>query len=624
MKLFTTLNLSPELQKAIAQVGYTEMTQIQAQAIPVILEGRDVIGRSSTGTGKTAAFGIPAIESISEENEYRPQVLVLCPTRELAIQVWEEMKKFAKFKRSAHFALVYGGQSMDIQIKQLKRANIVIGTPGRMLDHIRRKTLKLAQLKMVVLDEADEMLNMGFYEDITTILEQTPKERQTLLFSATMPPEIMKITKEFQKNPLLIAVDKGQKTIDTITQYYYEVPQGRKTETIAALLSLYQPAKSIIFCNTKKMVDQLTEQLLELGIDAIGLHGDMRQQARNQTMQQFKLGRTNILVATDVAARGIDVDNIEAVFNFDIPAEYEYYIHRIGRTGRAGKSGYSFTLANTRRQIHQIQDIVRYIKAPIKRMPLPSGTEITRQKREQFFAKLNRILKEDNLTEESYLYEQIKATGITEERLPLALLHLLAEEDQMFATLLHSPNSEKMIETPDNPKVHLQVNIGRRDKIVAKFIVSAIAEGAGIPGKQIGKIDIYPDYTNIELLYTDAKLVLDKMEHATIKDKPVTFTLLSDACEGELENKITPSKTSRNNNKFKNNRNNNSHPRERKPERKRPLITPEPITTLHKNKQAATKPYGSKYDAKKNNSVPIHNRKNKGKRSPHSPALKSQ
>ena len=568
------------------------MTEIQARAIPIILEGKDVIGRSSTGTGKTAAFGIPAIASITEENEYRPQVLVLCPTRELAIQVWEEMKKFAKYKKTAHFALVYGGQSMDLQIKQLKKANIVIGTPGRMLDHIRRKTLKLSQLNMVILDEADEMLNMGFYEDITTILAQTPQERQTLLFSATMPPEIMKITEEFQNSPQLIAVDKGQKTIDTITQYYYEVPQGRKTETIAALLSLYQPAKSVIFCNTKKMVDALTQQLLELGIDAIGLHGDMRQQARNQTMQQFKLGKTNILVATDVAARGIDVENIEAVFNFDIPTEYEYYIHRIGRTGRAGKTGYSFTLANTRRQIHQIQDIARYIKAPIKKMPLPSGAEITRQKKEQLFAKLHTILKDNPLQEETYFYEQLRTACAEEARLPLALLHLLAEENQMFANLIYTPNSEKMAATAENPKVKLQVNIGRRDKIAAKFIVSALAEGTGLPGKQIGKIDIYPDYTNIELLYNDAQLVLDKMKNATIKDKPVTFTLLQEEPLPESAN-----------DKKQQSRHGRQSERGRKP-RKAPLIIPERITTLHKNTPPSNK---------KKQSAPTHNRSNKGK-----------
>lgn len=602
--MFTTLNLSPELQKAIAQVGYKEMTKIQAQAIPMILEGKDVIGRSSTGTGKTAAFGIPAIESIQETEENKPQVLVLCPTRELAIQVWEEMKKFAKFKPLARFALVYGGQSMDLQIKQLKRANIVIGTPGRMLDHIRRKTLKLSQLNMVVLDEADEMLNMGFYEDITTILKQTPEQRQTVLFSATMPPEIMKIAQDFQKDPQLIAVDNGQKTIDTITQYYYEVPQGRKTETVAALLSLYQPAKCIIFCNTKKMVDQLTEQLLELGIDAIGLHGDMRQQARNQTMQQFKLGRTNVLIATDVAARGIDVDNIEAVINFDIPTEYEYYIHRIGRTGRAGKTGYSFTLANTRRQIRQVQDIARYIKATIKKMPLPSSNEILKQKRQQFFAELQAIAAKTDLQEEEYFYHQILQTGVAAERLPLALLHLLSKENPMFASLLHSPNSERMEATEDNPKVHLQVNIGRRDKIVAKFIVSAIAEGADIPGKKIGKIDIYPEYTTIEMLYEDARLVLDKMQTATIKDKPVTFRLLPQ----NQEKQETIAVSSPNKKNYHGTKDKDKRPR------KKPLITPEKITTLHSNNHnynnASAKPRQKKNNpAKKKGAVPTHSRK---------------
>lgn len=597
--MFTTLNLSPALQKAIAQMQYTEMTKIQAEAIPIILEGKDVIGRSSTGTGKTAAFGIPAVESITENNENKPQVLVLCPTRELAIQVWEEMKKYAKYKDIVHFALVYGGQSMDLQIKQLKKANIVIGTPGRMLDHIRRKTLKPANLNMVILDEADEMLNMGFYEDITTILQQTPEQRQTLLFSATMPPEIMKIAEEFQKEPQLIAVDNGQKTIDTITQYYYEVPQGRKTETIAALLSLYQPAKSIIFCNTKKMVEQLTEQLLELGIDAIGLHGDMRQQARNQTMQQFKLGRTNILIATDVAARGIDVENIEAVFNFDIPTEYEYYIHRIGRTGRAGKTGYSFTLATTRKQIRQIQDIAKYIKAPIKKMPLPSSHEILQQKKTQFFQSLVDILAKEKLEDETYLYRQICAQGIPEETLPLALLHLLGKENTVFASLLHLPNSEKMAETDNNPKVWLQVNIGRKDKIAAKFIVSALAEGANIPGKQIGKIDIYPEYTNIELLQQDAQIVLNQMEQATIKDKPVTFTLLSDEKETDFPQEKNGNKQSKPAKK-------NSPPKAMNPNKQK-----EPVKLTSKKEIYNKGKDFAKANTKKKKPAPVHKRKPK-------------
>ena len=312
--LFDTISLSPELLRAVGDMNYTEATDIQAGAIPRILEGRDVIGRSSTGTGKTAAFGIPAVE-LTDGGCKEAQVLILSPTRELAMQIAGEMRKYAKYKPGIGIATVYGGQSMELQIRQLRTANIVIGTPGRIMDHMRRRTLKLDALRLVVLDEADEMLNMGFYEDIQTILRETPEDRQTVLFSATMPPAIMKITAEFQRDPEIVAVDKGQRTLDTITQYFYAVPSARKMDALNLLLKRYAPASSVVFCNTKKMVDELVAYLTDNGFKAVGLHGDMKQMMRTRVMQDFKTGRTRILVATDVAARGIDVEDVDAVIN---------------------------------------------------------------------------------------------------------------------------------------------------------------------------------------------------------------------------------------------------------------------------------------------------------------------
>ena len=338
---FEDIGLSPELVQAVSDMNYTQATGIQAQAIPLLMQGADVIGRSSTGTGKTAAFGIPAVERI-ESGLKAPQVLVLSPTRELAMQIADEMRKFAKYKPGVCVAAVYGGAPMDAQIRALRAANIVIGTPGRVMDHMRRHTLRLDDLRTVVLDEADEMLNMGFLDDIQTILAETPDTRQTVLFSATMPPAILKITDKFLHDPQTVDIRTGQRTIAAVEQFFYRVPQARKMDALNLLLQYHDPKRAVVFCNTKAMVDSLTEYLSDHGFRALGIHGDMKQAGRTQVMQSFRDGKTRILVATDVAARGIDVENIEAVFNFDIPQEFEHYIHRIGRTGRAKKEGASY------------------------------------------------------------------------------------------------------------------------------------------------------------------------------------------------------------------------------------------------------------------------------------------
>ena len=345
---FEELNLSTPLLEAVAQLDFTEMTEIQEKAIPLLLEGRDVIGKSNTGTGKTAAFSIPILEQMGQlPQEERRSVcaLILCPTRELAMQACDEIRKFARFQKQVKPVAVYGGASMERQIYQLKNgANLVVGTPGRVLDHLRRRTLKLDNLKTIVLDEADEMLNMGFREDIESVLAQIPEERQTVLFSATMPPAILAITKQYQKEPVLVQIQSAHRTVDAIAQFSVSVPMGRKTDALQLLLLSKQPKSAMIFCNTKKMVDELTEALCLRGFSAAGLHGDMKQLQRTQVMNGFKSGRSTILIATDVAARGIDVKGVDAVFNYDLPQDHEYYIHRIGRTGRAGKTGAAYNI----------------------------------------------------------------------------------------------------------------------------------------------------------------------------------------------------------------------------------------------------------------------------------------
>ena len=372
---FEVLPISEEIQKAVADMGFVEASPIQSEAIPHILEGRDVIGQAQTGTGKTAAFGIPALELVNTA-EKKVQVLVLCPTRELALQVSEEVKRLAKYKKGLSVAAIYGGESIERQIMQLKRGvHIVIGTPGRVMDHMERRTLNLEHVRMIVLDEADEMLDMGFREDIETILQVMPEDRQTIFFSATMSKPILSLTKKYQSEPVLVKVVKSELTATSIEQLYYVVKERGKVEVMTRLIDMYNLQLMLVFCNTKKRVDELVEELQVRGYAAEGIHGDLRQQQRNNVMAKFRAGTINILVATDVAARGIDVSLVSHVFNFDVPLVYEDYVHRIGRTGRANQAGEAITFMTRAEQYH-VEKIEKIIRMPIPREPLPEGIEI--------------------------------------------------------------------------------------------------------------------------------------------------------------------------------------------------------------------------------------------------------
>lgn len=372
---FKELNLSEDVAQALTDMGFEEATPIQTQSIPHILEGVDVLGQAQTGTGKTCAFGIPAIERIVDDFE-EIQVLVLCPTRELAIQSAEELKNVAKYKKSVRIQPVYGGQPIDRQIMALKkRPQIIIGTPGRVMDHMRRHTIKLSSLRMIILDEADEMLNMGFREDIDTILEKVPESVQTILFSATMSKGILDITSKYLKNPVNIKISHKELTVPSIEQYYVEVADINKLEVLSRLIDANNIKLGLVFCNTKKLVDELASSLQARGYSAEALHGDMRQEARDKVMAQFRKGNIEILIATDVAARGIDVDNVEAVFNYDLPNDEEYYVHRIGRTGRAGKTGKAFTFVKGR-EVIKLKEIQKYTKSYITPIKPPTLLEV--------------------------------------------------------------------------------------------------------------------------------------------------------------------------------------------------------------------------------------------------------
>lgn len=416
--------------KAVEEMGFKTMTPIQAQAIPMMLEGKDIIGQAQTGTGKTAAFGIPMIQKVDSESKAL-QAIVLCPTRELAIQASEEMRRFSKYMHGIKVLPVYGGQDISRQIRALsKGVQIIVGTPGRVMDHMRRHTIKTNQIKIVVLDEADEMLNMGFREDIETILKDMPVERQTALFSATMPKPILEITTEYLKeNAEYLKVTPKEVTIPLIKQVYYQVQKKDKEEVLSRLLDYYQPKRSLIFCNTKRMVDELTEHLKDRGYQAEGLHGDLSQNQRDTVMNLFRGGRTDILIATDVAARGIDVDDVEAVFNYDVPEDIEYYVHRIGRTGRAGRTGRSFTLV-VGREIYKLRDIERICHTKIRERNIPSAADITTVKAEKIFRETVETIQSKNLDKtREFLMGKLEEEDYTALDLAAAFMKLKMGDD---------------------------------------------------------------------------------------------------------------------------------------------------------------------------------------------------
>jgi ATP-dependent RNA helicase DeaD len=539
---FSELNLTPKIEKAINEMGFDYATPVQAEAIPLIRTGVDVIAKSQTGTGKTIAFAIPAIESI-DNHEEKPtvQVLILCPTRELAMQAAEEIRKVARFKTGIRPVEVTGGASIDKQCIRLRHANIVVGTPGRIMDHMRRKTLKLGSVKMVVLDEADEMLNMGFKEDIETILRDTPEERQMVLFSATMPPAILKLTREFQKDPQLIEIDKDLVTIAEIEQNYIDVPHSRKKDALLALLNFHNPNRAIIFCNTKKMVDELDELLVSKNFSVECIHSDIKQSQRTSVMQGFKAGRTSILIATDIAARGIDVNDIDIVINFDIPANSEYYVHRIGRTGRAGKSGRSITLCGGKREVYAMRNIAFDAKSVITRMDLPTTDEIKKINNAKIFALAEEALQAEATPLFTDLAAQLIERGYTYQQIAEAALRLHFEQEVAATTV---PPIEQSTEafTPRKPKIAtdktaakptsydtILLDIGSSDRAAVNHIIGAMTEHTGLNGSDIGRVEVYPTQSVVEIPAGRSTEIVAAMVGCKICGRLVTAEKLAEA-----------------------------------------------------------------------------------------------
>ena len=423
-KLFSELGISPELLKAIDKLGFEQASPIQAEAIPVLMAGHDVVGQSQTGSGKTAAFAVPAVEKVDPQLR-AVQVLILCPTRELAVQVSEEVHKLALFKRGIHALPIYGGQSYERQFLGLKQgAQIVIGTPGRVMDHMRRGTLRLDKVKMAILDEADVMLDMGFREDIEIILQAVPKERQTVFFSATMPRPIQELIQKYSREPKNVRITQTELTVPTVEQIYYEVDRRFKIELLTRLIDIHDMKLGIIFCNTKRMVDELVDHLNAQGYSADRLHGDMSQAMRDRVMNKFRKSGLEFLVATDVAARGIDVNDVEVVFNYDLPYDVEDYLHRIGRTGRAGRSGRAISFV-AGRELFQIYHIERYTKVKMHHGRPPTAGEVVEARDNAFLQKLRVTLQSGEFKRQDRLIERLLEEGFTSTDIASCLLHHL-------------------------------------------------------------------------------------------------------------------------------------------------------------------------------------------------------
>ncbi|MEY8338620.1 DEAD/DEAH box helicase [Lachnospiraceae bacterium 62-35] len=552
---FEDLDLSEKILKAVGDMGFEETSPIQAKAIPLQMEGKDIIGQAQTGTGKTAAFGIPLLQKVDPKNK-KLQAIALCPTRELAIQVAEEIRRLAKYMHGIKVLPVYGGQEIVKQIRSLKGgAQVIIGTPGRVMDHMRRHTIKLDGVHTVVLDEADEMLNMGFLEDMETILTQLPEERQTVMFSATMPQAIMEIARKFQKEPETVKVVKKELTVPKVTQYYYEVKPKNKVEVMCRLLDMYAPKLSVVFCNTKRQVDELVEALQGRGYFAEGLHGDLKQVQRDRVMNSFRNGKTDILVATDVAARGIDVDDVEAVFNYDIPQDDEYYVHRIGRTGRAGREGKAFSLV-VGKEVYKLRDIQRYCKTKIIPQQIPSLDDITEIRVEKIMDEVTDTISDSDLSRMINIIEKkLLEEDYTSMDLAAALLKIAmgeAEEDVIddftMARSLDDLDDYRRGRrngsrgrdgrrggrsdydwnsgrgrrgSRENGMVRLFVNIGKNQNVRPGDILGAVAGESGMAGSLIGSIDMFDNYTFVDVPEDCADIVLKAMRHAKIRGKNI-------------------------------------------------------------------------------------------------------
>ena len=537
---FSDLNLSSELLHAIDDLGFESPSEVQEASIPIILEGRDVLAQAQTGTGKTASFGIPIIEGM-EENAKDLQALVLVPTRELARQVSEELKKLAKYKKFINIVPIYGGADMGKQLRDLKRgASIVVGTPGRVMDHMKRKTIRLDGLKFLTFDEADEMFDMGFRDDMKTIIEKTNPDRQTLFFSATFDNDIREFSRLYQMNPAKVIIEKKELTAEKIEQFYLELNRNMKTEILNRLILIHKPKKSIIFCNTKRMVEALEVEIAQRGYKVDSLHGDMRQSSRDNVMKKFRNGTIDVLIATDVAARGLDVSDIDLVFNYDLPQQAEYYVHRIGRTARAGKKGASFTFV-TSRDYPKFREIEKYANIKMEKMKLPTKIDVERESLDNLFDKVNKnILKAEDQVTYTEVLNKLLAEGHSLYDISASLLKLVNESTnktkikdldrvdygKKFEMSKKSKSSDrsrdkkgKEMKRIKGPKIF--INKGKRDGLDSREVIRLLGRHTDINPSDIGRINIMPNFSFVEVPKNMIKDAIRDLDGKKVKGKSI-------------------------------------------------------------------------------------------------------
>lgn len=537
---FSDLNLSSELLRAIDDLGFESPSEVQEASIPIILEGCDVLAQAQTGTGKTASFGIPIIEGM-EENAKDLQALVLVPTRELARQVSEELKKLAKYKKFINIVPIYGGADMGKQLRDLKRgASIVVGTPGRVMDHMKRKTIRLDGLKFLTFDEADEMFDMGFRYDMKTIIERTNPNRQTLFFSATFDNDIREFSRLYQRDPAKVIIEKKELTAEKIEQFYLELNRNMKTEILNRLILIHKPKKSIIFCNTKRMVEALEVEIAQRGYKVDSLHGDMRQSSRDNVMKKFRKGTIDVLIATDVAARGLDVSDIDLVFNYDLPQQAEYYVHRIGRTARAGKKGASFTFV-TSRDSPKFKEIEKYANIKMEKMKLPTKADVERESLDNLFDKVNKnILKAEDQANYTEVLNKLLAEGHSLYDISASLLKLVNESTnktkikeldrvdygKKFEMSKKSKSSDrsrdkrgKEMKKIKGPKIF--INKGKRDGLDSREVIRLLGRHTDINPSDIGRINIMPNFSFVEVPKNMIKDAIRDLDGKKIKGKSI-------------------------------------------------------------------------------------------------------
>ncbi|MDH2997364.1 DEAD/DEAH family ATP-dependent RNA helicase [Pasteurellaceae bacterium LFhippo2] len=557
---FADLGLPQSILEAVNEMGFVTPSPIQQECIPHLLAGRDVLGMAQTGSGKTAAFSLPILAQINSSERY-PQMLVMAPTRELAIQVADACEQFTKNMKGINVVTIYGGQRYDIQIRALKNgAQVVVGTPGRILDHIRRGTLNLSMLKAIVLDEADEMLRMGFIEDVETVMAELPEDHQTALFSATMPEPIRRITRRFMKDPQEVKIQATQRSAPDIAQSYWLVNGFRKNDALLRFLEVEDFDAAIIFTRTKTGTTDITELLERNGFRAAALNGDMTQQAREQTLDRLKSGRLDIVVATDVAARGIDIERISLVVNYDIPLDSESYVHRIGRTGRAGRSGRALLFVEPRER-RLLRNIENLIKKPIDEVSVPNHEILMAKRREKFKAKIALQLEHHDLEMYRELLEELFTADQDHEELAAAMMMMLQEKKKLILPadpVIRAARGERgergrrdRNENPrsaerggrehrDNNGVNMdlyRIELGREDGVEVRHIVGAIANEGDINSRYIGHIKLHDKYSTIELPQgMPNHLVQHFAQKARVLSKPMQMSLLGPASAASNSN----------------------------------------------------------------------------------------